>query len=104
MSVLTLAISTAKKVKHALKKDIDKKTPVYLSPVRRLEHIRTRERVCAMTFDDGPMNLPSNPDNHGGKPLTLVLAEILEKHGGKGTFDVVGDTSKNYPDNTGKHG
>ncbi len=104
MSVLTLAISTAKKVKHALKKDIDKKTPVYLSPVRRLERIRTRERVCAMTFDDGPMNLPPNPDNHGGKPLTLVLAEILEKHGGKGTFDVVGDTSKNYPDNPGKHG
>ena len=35
---------------------------------------------------------------------TLELAEILERHGAKGSFDVVGDTSANYPDKPGKHG
>ncbi len=104
MSILTKAIGTAKKVKHALKDEIDRRTPVYLSPVRRIERVRTSERVCAMTFDDGPMNLPCSPDNHGGKPLTLVLLETLEAYGAKGTFDIVGDTSANYPDEAGKHG
>ena len=104
MSILTKAIGTAKKVKHLLKDEIDRRTPVYLSPVRRLERVKTTERVCAMTFDDGPMNLPCSPDNHEGKPLTLVLLETLEQYGGKGTFDIVGDTSTNYPDEPGKHG
>ena len=104
MSILTTAIGTAKKVKHALKDEIDRRTPVYLSTVRRFERVKTNRRVCAMTFDDGPMNLPPVPDNHGGKPLTLVLLETLEAHGGKGTFDIVGDTSSNYPDQPGKHG
>jgi peptidoglycan/xylan/chitin deacetylase (PgdA/CDA1 family) len=57
-----------------------------------------------MTFDDGPCRLPANPDHFNGKPLTLVLAETLEKHNAKGTFDVVGDTSGNYPDVAGKEG
>lgn len=104
MSVLTSAIGAAKKVKHALKDEIDKRTPVYLSPVRRIERVRTSERICAMTFDDGPMNMPPHPDNFGGKPLTLVLLETLEAHGGRGTFDIIGDTSSNYPDVPGKHG
>lgn len=104
MSILTKAIGTAKKIKHVLKDEIDRRTPVYLSPVRRIERVRTNERVCAMTFDDGPMNLPCSPDNHAGKPLTLVLLETLEAYGGRGTFDIVGDTSANYPDQPGKHG
>ncbi|MBQ5760208.1 MAG: hypothetical protein IIV85_00485, partial [Clostridia bacterium] len=66
MSILTKAIGTAKKIKHVLKDEIDRRTPVYLSPVRRIERVRTDERVCAMTFDDGPMNLPCSPDNHNG--------------------------------------
>ncbi|MBQ1270172.1 MAG: polysaccharide deacetylase family protein [Clostridia bacterium] len=104
MSILTTAIGLAKKAKHALKDEIDKRTPVYLSPVRRIERVKTNQRVCAMTFDDGPMALPSSPDNHQGKPLTLVLLETLERHNAKGTFDIVGDTSGNYPDTAGKHG
>lgn len=104
MSILTTAIGAAKKAKHALKGRIDSRSPVYLSPVRRIERIKTGERVCAMTFDDGPMSLPPTPDNFGGKPLTLVLLETLEKYGAKGTFDIIGDTSANYPDTAGKHG
>ena len=104
MSLVTAAIGTAKKVKRSLNGVLSARTPVYLSPVRRIERVRTSERVCAMTFDDGPMNLPASPDHFDGKPLTLVLLETLERHGAKGTFDIVGDTSSNYPDRAGKHG
>lgn len=104
MSVLTKCIGAAKRLKHRFQDEIRERTPVYLSPVRRIEKVATNARVCAMTFDDGPCSLPANPDDFGGKPLTLVLAETLERHGAKGTFDVVGDTSSNYPDKPGKHG
>ena len=98
MSLMTKAIGTAKKVKHRFQDQIRARTPVYLSPVRRIEQVALGERVCAMTFDDGPCRLPANPDGFGGKPLTLVMAETLEKYGAAGSFDVVGDTSGNYPD------
>ena len=104
MSLLTKGIGFAKKIKHRFQDEIRERTPVYLSPVRRIERVATTERICAMTFDDGPCRLPANPDNFGGKPLTLVLAETLEKYGARGTFDVVGDTGSNYPDKPGKHG
>lgn len=104
MSIVTKGIGLAKKVKHQFQDQIKARTPVYLSPVRRIERVATKERVCAMTFDDGPCRLPANPDEFGGKPLTLVLAETLERFRAFGTFDVVGDTSKNYPDKAGKHG
>ena len=57
-----------------------------------------------MTFDDGPMDLPAAPDRFGGKALTDVLLDTLAQYGAKGTFDVVGDTSENYPDEAGKEG
>ena len=104
MSLVTKGIGLAKKAKHHFQDQIRERTPVYLSPVRRIERVATEERVCAMTFDDGPCRLPPNPDRSRGKPLTLVLAETLERYGAKGTFDVVGDTSGNYPDKAGKHG
>lgn len=103
MSLLTKGIGLAKKVKHRFQDEIKSRTPIYLSPVRRIERVKTAERVCAMTFDDGPCRLPQNP-GPGEKPLTLSLVETLEAHGAKGTFDVVGDTSGNYPDKAGKHG
>lgn len=104
MSLMTKAIGTAKKVKHHFQDQIRERTPVYLSPVRRIERVALDQRICAMTFDDGPCRLPANPDEFGRKPLTLVLAETLEKYGAAGTFDVVGDTSGNYPDQPGKEG
>ena len=104
MSLVTKCIGLAKKVKHRYDARIKAKTPVTLSPVRRLERVATDERIVAMTFDDGPCRLPANPDRFGGKPLTLVLMETLEKYGAKGTFDVIGDTSGNYPDKAGKEG
>lgn len=103
MSLVTKAIGCAKKVKHRFRDIIRERTPVYLSPVRRIERVSLNERVVAMTFDDGPCALPANPSD-GGKSLTLSLIETLEKYGARGTFDVVGDTSKNYPDRAGKEG
>ena len=77
--------------------------PVYLSPVRRIGHVATKQRVCAMTFDDGPCMLP--PSGHpGSDPLTLELIRTLEAYNAFGTFDVVGDTSGNYPDKPGRDG
>lgn len=81
-----------------------RKPPVYLSPVRRVQRVATTERICAMAFFGGPSRLPANPDRFRGKGLTLVLAELLERYGARGTFAVVGDTSANYPDRAGKHG
>ena len=103
MSAVTKAIGLAKKLKHRFQDELRARTPVYLSPVRRIERVALTERVCAMTFDDGPCRLPANPTKDG-KPLTLHLAETLERYGAKGTFDVVGDTSENYPDSAGKEG
>ena len=37
MSLMTKAIGTAKKVKHRFQDQIRARTPVYLSPVRRIE-------------------------------------------------------------------
>lgn len=80
------------------------KPPLWLSPVRRIERLATTERICAITFDDGPCRLPACPDRFRGKPLTLALAELLERYGARGTFLVVGDTSGSYPDKPGKPG
>ena len=103
MSVVTKAIGLAKKLKHRYQDEIRARTPVYLSPVRRIERVSLPQRICAMTFDDGPCRLPANPSKEG-KPLTLSLLETLEAYGARGTFDIVGDTSENYPDTPGKEG
>lgn len=103
MSVVTKAIGLAKKMKHRFADEIAARTPVYLSPVRRIERVALADRVVAMTFDDGPCRLPANPAKDQ-KPLTLHLLETLEQYGAKGTFDIVGDTSENYPDTCGKEG
>ncbi|MBQ9921354.1 MAG: hypothetical protein IJO52_04140, partial [Clostridia bacterium] len=78
--------------------------PVFISYSRRINCIKTNKRICAMTFDDGPMLLPASPDNFDGKPLTEILLDSLDKFGAKGTFDIIGTTSFNYPDKAGMLG
>ncbi len=104
MSLVTKGIGAAKKINHRRDDAVTERTKVYISPARRIERVALNERVCAMTFDDGPCRMPARPDNYEGKPLTLVLAETLEKHGARGSFDVIGDTSENYPDEAGAEG
>lgn len=103
MSLVTKGIGLAKKIKHRFDAQRRAAAVVYLSPVRRIERVKTTQRICAMTFDDGPCLLPPQPGS-GTIGLTEHLAQVLERHGAKGTFDVVGDTSQNYPDVAGKEG
>jgi peptidoglycan/xylan/chitin deacetylase (PgdA/CDA1 family) len=103
MSFVSKGIGLAKKVKHHFQDEIKARTPVYISPVRRIERVKTTKRICAMTFDDGPYRLaPSHGDY--AQPLTVSILETMARHGAHGTFDVVGDTSANYPDKCGKPG
>ena len=44
------------------------------------------------------------PGRVGGRSLTDVLLDTLAEFGARGTFDVIGDTSENYPDAAGKAG
>lgn len=104
MSIVTKCIGVAKKVKHRFDAQIKANTPVYVSPVRRIERVKTPERVVAMTFDDGPSRMPPNPVGEHKRGLTMELMTILEKYGARGTFDVVGSTAGNYPDEAGKPG
>ncbi len=98
-----------KKMKHA-------KEAKYLSPVRRIERVHPIDgaRICAMTFDDGPCNLPPNPpvgtvlnDESSFRTvpnrvsLTEHLVNTLKKYNATGTFNIIGDTSLNYPDTEG---
>lgn len=76
----------------------------HISYTRRVERVRTEERICAMTFDDGPMDMPAAPDEFHGRALTDLILDALAEFDAKGTFDVIGDTSLNYPDKNGKEG
>ena len=76
----------------------------HISYTRRIERVRTPERICAMTFDDGPMNLPAAPDQFHGRALTDLILDALAEFDAKGTFDVIGDTAMNYPDKPGREG
>jgi len=103
MSVESKGISLVKQLKNVLKSQIKALKPVYISPVRRINGIKTNEKVCAMTFDDGPYNLMPS-DGNREDVLTISLLKTLEKYGAKGTFDCIGDTSFNYPDDKGEEG
>ena len=76
----------------------------YISYTRRIERVKTGERICAMTFDDGPFALACTPDVAQGNTLTDHLLDVLKKYDAKGTFDVIGYTGDNYPDSAGKLG
>lgn len=54
---------------------------------KTVKHISTKEKVVALTFDDGP-----NP------PYTQQVLAVLKKHNVKATFFVVGQRAIEYPD------
>lgn len=101
---MSLIVKIGKRGKRIVKKIIAPAEKHSLSYTRRIERVKTNRRICAMTFDDGPMDIPAAPDRFGGKSLTDVLLDTLAEFGAKGTFDVIGDTSENYPDKAGKIG
>ncbi len=93
----------ARKANRRIKEEKKRRMGEFLSPVRRIERVApvSGERICAMTFDDGPANVPASPDVAQGKALTRHLCDVLSAYGCAATFDVVGDTSENYPDERG---
>ena len=101
---MSLFVKAGKAVKRFLRTYILPAPKQYVSYCRRVDRIQTDRRICAMTFDDGPMDLPAAPDQFHGKSLTDVILDALGEFHAKGTFDVVGDTRENYPDDAGKAG
>lgn len=95
----------ARKANAQLKKYKKQQNGKLLSPVRRIEfvHPPAQGRYVAMTFDDGPSALPPS-HSQGDRGLTDTLLDILKEYGAAGTFDVIGDTSQNYPDKPGNPG
>lgn len=96
--------NAARRVNAQIKKYKKKQSGKFLSPCRRIEfvHPPTTGKFIAMTFDDGPTTMPttSNPE----KGLTATLLDILNSYDAKGTFDVIGSTRQNYPDEPGNTG
>lgn len=101
---MSFVVRAGKAGKKFLKEHILPPEIPHVRYTRRIERVKTARRICAMTFDDGPMDLPAVPDLFHGQSLTDVILDILAKFGAKGTFDVIGDTSANYPDKAGKPG
>lgn len=97
-------VKAGKQGKKIVKKLITPAEKHYVGYTRRIERVQTTQRICAMTFDDGPMGLPASPDRFDGRALTDVLLDTLAQYGARGSFDVIGDTSANYPDEAGKLG
>lgn len=97
-------VKVGKQGKKIVKKLITPAEKHYVGYTRRIERVQTTRRICAMTFDDGPMGLPALPDRFDGRTLTDVLLDTLAQYGARGSFDVIGDTSANYPDEAGKLG
>ena len=78
---MSLLVKIGKKGKKLLKNFIAPSQPIEVRYTRRIERICTDRRICAMTFDDGPMDLPASPDRFGGKSLTDILLDTLEEFG-----------------------
>lgn len=97
-------VRLGKKVKHFAKSVLLPEPKCCVTYCRRIERVKTTERICAMTFDDGPMGLPASPDLFDGRCLTDVLLDTLSEFNAKGTFDVIGITADNYPDAAGAPG
>lgn len=93
----------ARKINAGRKKYLKHRSGLLLSPVRRIEQVypTSSERYVAMTFDDGPDALP--PDGRS-KGLTSLILDTLSEYGAHVTFDVIGSTAPNYPDEEGAPG
>ena len=72
-------VKLGKKGKKIVKKIITPAEKHYVGYTRRIERVKTGERICAMTFDDGPMGLPASPDRFEGKTLTDVLLDTAQR-------------------------
>ncbi|MDR0446951.1 MAG: polysaccharide deacetylase family protein [Oscillospiraceae bacterium] len=92
-----------RKINKLIKHVRNERRGLILTPSRRIARVAPPgERVVAMTFDDGPTRIATAPDVSNGAGLTEHLLTVLKEFGARGTFDVVGSTSENYPDASGE--
>ncbi len=92
-------------INHKRKAMVKERAGRILSASRRIEFVYPpTQRVCAMTFDDGPSKLPCQPPVNGDAGLTAHLLDTLKQYDAVGTFDVIGSTAENYPDTAGEVG
>ena len=93
----------ARKLNGKRKQRLKARAGKILSPVRRIERVHPvpGRRVVAMTFDDGPCAKSFSGRETG---LTACLLEALEAYGARASFDVIGTTAENYPDEKGEPG
>ena len=101
---MSIVVKAGKAAKKLLKKAGLINNEHRVSYTRRIERIKTNKRICAMTFDDGPMNMPASPDRAAGRAMTELILDALLKYNAHATFDIVGTTEHNYPDKAGKLG
>ncbi len=99
-----IVVKVGKKLKAITKKLLKNGAEPRVGYVRRIERIRTDKRICAMTFDDGPMALACSPAEPTGQCETEMLLDALKKFGAHATFDIIGSTAENYPDTAGALG
>ena len=99
-----IVVKLGKKAKAAAKRLLGGSVKHHVSYVRRIERVRTDEKICAMTFDDGPMALPATPPDPNGRLATEMLLDALKKYNAHATFDIIGSTAENYPDEAGSDG
>ena len=101
--MITGLYNFARSINHKRKELIWQQNGKRLSSVRRIERVHpiAGKRVVAMTFDDGPCA----KDFMGrGKGLTASILDTLAKYGARATFDIIGTTEGNYPDEAGEQG
>ena len=65
----------------------DRGRKVYEEEGKIIWDIKTKEKVIALTFDDGPH-----------KKYTIEILDLLERYGAKGTFFIVGEQAEKNPE------
>ena len=101
--MITGLYNFARNINHKRKEMLWQQNGKRLSSVRRIERVHPIQgkRVVAMTFDDGPCA----KDFMGrGKGLTESILDTLAEYGASATFDIIGTTEGNYPDEVGEKG
>ncbi|HBL85390.1 MAG: hypothetical protein A2Y17_11825 [Clostridiales bacterium GWF2_38_85] len=84
-----------------IKRFIFSKKDINTTSVRKIEKVNTGgKRIVAMTFDDGPCAVVC-PD---GRKLTEFIVDTLNEYSFTATFNIIGSTAENYPDNPGRSG
>ena len=98
---MSIIVKAGKAAKRLLKASGILNEEHRVSYTRRIERIHTSKKICAMTFDDGPMNMPASPDRADGRAMTELILDALAKYSAHATFDIIGSTEENYPDKPG---